>query len=355
MGTLWTRCHTFGMAEAVNLSARAERLLVLLYDHEIVYRASRWPRSGPVFPWTSTQETGPTAAPPIYEGYPAKAPLTYGWPEDELNHALSSLNTAGLIEANRHTLAGDLRVYLTSNGSAAAEAFKAAAAEAAARSEVQARLARRADPALRRKSSCAELLRWLNNRRLTGVGPGQLSEFLTSGLAQHEGEALTPGDVEGAATDLLALHLVELRSAGFRIRPEGILCVEVYNGDVSDYQRNRPSPDGPTFKFENSTVHGLNVAGNDINIANMGIPAENLASFAQTLLRELPRMQLGEPQQAELREILTDLQQHSTDDSSTIAPGALNKMVGYLADAGKPVLTAVFALIARHWGGLPPA
>jgi hypothetical protein len=64
-------------------------------------------------------------------------------------------------------------------------------------------------------------------------------------------------------------------------------------------------------------------------------------------------MQLDEPQQAELQEILTDLQQHSTDGSPETAQRAFSKMVGYLADAGKPVLTAVFALVAQHWG-LPP-
>jgi hypothetical protein len=314
-----------------------------------------------VLPWTRPQEAGPTAAPQIYEGFPVSELLTNGWPEDELNHALSSLNAAGLIQAHPHPhpLADGLGVYLTANGTAAAKAIKATAAEAAAAtkaaaeeaaaaSEERVRLARRNNPSLRRDRACSGLLYWLNHRDLNGVGPGQLSQFLTTGLAQHEGETLSLGEIERAATYLKKLHLVELVPTGYRIHANGSLCVNRYNGDVNDYQRDRPPASGQIIKIKDSS--GINIAGGDVNI---GIPVENLASFAQMLLREIPRMQLDKPQQAELQGILTELQQYSTGGSSETAQRAFSKMVGYLADAGKPVLTAVFALVAQHWGLRP--
>jgi hypothetical protein len=242
--------------------------------------------------------------------------------------------------------------FLTRAGTAVAAAARTARLAEAEDARAQQRLLRRNNPELRWNTARAGVLAWLHGRYHAGSGPGLLAELQTTELAVHEGAPLSSAELERVAAYLNDLHLIELVATGYNIRTEGITCVNLYNGDVTEYLRSQPPTAGPTFNVQHQIVNGAVVVANDVS-GPIVASGESLTSFAEMLLRAVPSLPLQPAQQSELRELVTDVQRQTASGSSDDAPRAFRRMVEYLADAGKPVLTAVFALIARHYG-LPP-
>ncbi|MEV0568020.1 hypothetical protein [Dactylosporangium sp. NPDC050588] len=227
--------------------------------------------------------------------------------------------------------------------------------------EVQQRRARASDPVLRVRAARNALLRWLYEQHLTSVNMAFVSKFTESAYAQHEGSPFTLAEIGRAAAYLVEKDLIKGVSAygatgpiRANITPLGMDCIE--NGEnVSDFVGNRGGSN-PTFNVSVGTINSsgaLVMSGtNFTQQVTVGTDPAALANFARTLLENIDRIPLSNETAGEARSALQEAS--SPDATPEQVSGAFQRFVGYLADAGKPVVTAAFMLIAQHYG-LPSA
>ncbi|MGC5305972.1 hypothetical protein [Micromonospora zamorensis] len=227
--------------------------------------------------------------------------------------------------------------------------------------DVQERESRRNDPALRLATARKGLLRWFYEQDLADVHMPVTTKVLESDWSLHEGERLTDREVDRAAEFLAAHELIKgTRAWGSRgpirakITVKGQGCVEHYGGDVAEYlrdQRSAPAINTHIGTINSSGALAVGSTGVTQNVTTSADPAA-LASFAKTLLAELPNLPLPASAVDQARESLTEVVEAGDDTSR--ATGAFGRAVGYLIEAGKPVVTAAFLALAQHYG-LPPA
>jgi hypothetical protein len=233
--------------------------------------------------------------------------------------------------------------------------------------DVQARQKRRMDPGLRAMAARQGLLRWFYEQHLAGVHMPITDRVLQTPSGAFEGALLTEAEIDRAAGYLADHGLIKgimadqckgpLRA---EITTPGIDCIEQHGGNVSEYLRGSQIAAGTSINIgtlHNSGALAVGNQGDTTQTIAAGTDPAAMAAFLQTMLRELPKVRLEPEREAAVRAELAEAEREASADSpeSERVVGPLGRAVGYLADAGKPALTALFMLLAQHYGGLPPA
>jgi hypothetical protein len=228
--------------------------------------------------------------------------------------------------------------------------------------EIQGRMKRRNDPALRRAAARNGLLRWLYKQDANRVHMPFPNKVLDAEESLFEGERLTADEIDQAAEFLAGRGLIKgPGSLGARgplrveITPEGQDCVEYNGGDVADYLRERRTG-AASISTHIGTINSsgaLAVGSTGVSQrVTMGTDPAALAEFARTLMAEMRELPLPAHTAQEARDALQEVAEAGDDRAK--AATAFGRFVGYLVDAGKPVVTAAFMIAARHYG-LPSA
>ncbi|MEU8186739.1 hypothetical protein [Micromonospora carbonacea] len=228
--------------------------------------------------------------------------------------------------------------------------------------EVQGRMKRRGDPVLRRAAARNGLLRWFYKQDVNGIHMPVTGKVLDAEESLFEGERLTADEIDQAAEFLAGRGLIKgAGSFGSRgpvrakITPEGQDCVEHNGGDVSDYLRERRTG-AASISTHIGTINSsgaLAVGSTEVSQnVTMGTDPAALAEFARTLMAELRELPLPADTAEEARSALQEVAEAGEDTAK--AATAFRRFVGYLVDAGKPMVTAAFMIAARQYG-LPSA
>ncbi|OHX04586.1 hypothetical protein [Micromonospora sp. WMMB235] len=228
--------------------------------------------------------------------------------------------------------------------------------------EVQARRRRRADPALRSAAARNSLLRWFYAQDLADVHMPLTNKFLESDESTFEGERFGSNEIERAAEFLAGRGLIKgVSASGVRgplrakITIEGQDCVERHGGNVSEYIRDQRGT-APSINTNIGTINSsgaLAVGSTGVTQSvTVGADPAALAEFAKTLLAELAKLPLPATVAEQAHDALREVAEAGEDTSR--ASNAFQRFVGYLVDAGKPVVTAAFMIAAQHYG-LPSA
>lgn len=224
----------------------------------------------------------------------------------------------------------------------------------AGRVDVEARRARRADPALRRAATRDALVQWIyRNPR------GDLDDMVTDLSTFYEGEPLERDHLEGELGYLLNKDLVTGVSADqfVLLQPEvtdkGVDCVEQYGGSVRDYLRRAEGSATQHNVHFNAPVSGSNVAWDSTNVSQtattIGPAGDELAMLVRAIAQAIPVLGLEEPESSALA---NDLQ---VIDAELVQPepdrGAIRTLVvrslGIVGRAGSTALSALFQAYAK--------
>ncbi len=293
--------------------------------------------------WESLPENDPYRGPDPYSLRP---------PYDGIDWAEvhTELENAGMIT----TVAGSPGVAITDAGRAWVHSRREKVeAELNADAEAK-RQKRRQDPDLRALAIRRGILRWLRDESRAREN-SDVWQILETSHGHYEGEPLTRSDVLWGVRDLARHGLVRQSRSnqdGLRagITSAGEVCVELYKGDVTTYRDRHPESIHKVTEFTYNGDGGVINVGDNNTTTQIRVEAQDVASFTQKLLQELPGLGLPPEQQEELRGVLERVHQEAADPTEQAGAGPLGYLAHYLADAGKPVLTAVLALIARHYG-----
>jgi hypothetical protein len=198
---------------------------------------------------------------------------------------------------------------------------------------VQGRQQRRGDPGLRAAAARQGLLCWFYGQYRAGARSLPPEGVLRTAHAMVDNDPLTKAEIDRASGYLADKGLIEWSFADryATITAQGIDCVERHGGQAVGHRGGA----GRTM-----------VVGTD--------PAA-LDRFIRALLHALPNLQLKPGQEAAVRAGLEEAQQEASRRNPELPRivGPLSRAVGFLADAGKPVLTSLFLLLAQYYAGLP--
>lgn len=212
-----------------------------------------------------------------------------------------------------------------------------------------------ADPVWRSAAARTGLLRWLDSQERAGLHMPVVLDVLDSDFVAFAGQPLTTREIDRAAEYLSDKGLIEGpivdQAAGpvrARLTAEGLDCVENHGGNVAEYFKDQTA---------HRDVYNIGTLNNSGAIAFGGGDARqqivaDAATIAQTLLRHLDSLEMTEDHRAETRTAAEELQSEldrSDKDAGRISK-ALGKVVGYVTDAGQPVITALLLSWAHHLG-----
>ncbi|MEU3550627.1 hypothetical protein [Streptomyces longwoodensis] len=233
---------------------------------------------------------------------------------------------------------------------------------------VQERRRRRADPRARSATARKGLLTWLWEQKNDGVGYRIVEDVLQSPHSLHEGERLTPQEIDRASAYLLAKALITGTKTGqtegpvwAEITAEGQDCVEHFDGDMSAYER-RNSTGNTTFNIGENTG---NIAANsreftmNATTTKDGIDAAAVVMLARALRQAAPALELPEEDALEFAQLATRLETEAANGSPD--PGRLQRWGGSIVGIlNSPVVSgALGSVLAAYTGtvlpGLPPA
>ncbi|MEV0733401.1 hypothetical protein [Polymorphospora sp. NPDC050346] len=224
-----------------------------------------------------------------------------------------------------------------------------------------------ADPVKRAAAARTGLLRWLYQQKAAGAHYPITTHVLQSEESMYLGERLTEDDIDRAAGYLHEQEFIKgTRSSGMRgplrteLTSKGEDCVEQYGGNVTAYQQgSQGRRNTNTFNFGPITNNGgaMAVASEGFTQnTTVGVDQDGIAKLVQTLLDGLDKLQLTDEARASARAELEAVQQEVQQPQPN--PGrmtaGISRAVNYFMEAGKPVVTAAFMLIASGYG-LPPA
>ena len=212
------------------------------------------------------------------------------------------------------------------------------------------------------------MLRWLYDQRQHGTDRLRVFDVMATSYTRFEGEPLSDGEIISAVRYLADKRLIEIVKFDHDGRPTSVAlthrgddCVAdtTYGGDVTKYVRDHS--DGPsktvnkvgTVKVRQGIASVAGMVGSQQ--VNEGINQDVMVGLVEALLKGLPDLPMAEDGAAlrsqirqELEQALQEMETQKPDRTSV--PAAFERAVAYLADAGKPVLTAAFLLVARHYG-----
>jgi len=184
----------------------------------------------------------------------------------------------------------------------------------AGRVDVEARQARRRDPAQRNMAARDAVVRWLYAR--LGSETSDVQAMIADPRYLYEAWPFTAADLHTAVTYLVNTDLVRgIGTFGGRVaRPQlttkGIDCAEQFGGSVSSYLR--PSTSGGTQNNVNfnGAVSG-NVAWDAEQVtqtANTGLDASQLQKVVRAIVEALPAIDLSSEQADQLRSDLSTIE-----------------------------------------------
>ncbi|MFV2022889.1 hypothetical protein [Micromonospora sp. LOL_023] len=177
---------------------------------------------------------------------------------------------------------------------------------------------------------------------------------------------MTEDDIDRAAAYLHEQDFIKgVRTAQTRgpvrveLTSKGEDCVEQYGGNVTAYkQGGQGRGDTATFNFGPIINNGTMAVASEGFTQNttVGVDQAGVAKLVQTLLDGLDKLQLTDEARtsarAELEAVQQEVQQPQPNTGRVTA--GIGRAVNYFMEAGKPVVTAAFMLIASGFG-LPPA
>ncbi|MFK0181645.1 hypothetical protein ACIQVR_37440 [Streptomyces xanthochromogenes] len=233
---------------------------------------------------------------------------------------------------------------------------------------VRERRRRRADPRARSATARTGLLTWLWEQKNHGAGYPIVEGVRRSPHSLHEGERLTPEEIDRAGAYLLAKGLITGPKSWptegpvrAEITAEGQDCVEHFDGDVSAYER-RNRTGNTTFNIGENTG---NIAANSRDFTmnattnKDGIDPAAVVMLARALRQAAPALELPEEDALEFTQLATRLEAEATNGSPD--PSRLQRWGGSVVGIlNSPVVSgALGSVLAAYTGtvlpGLPPA
>ncbi|KXK59264.1 hypothetical protein AWW66_25275 [Micromonospora rosaria] len=222
------------------------------------------------------------------------------------------------------------------------------------------------DPVKRAATARTGLLRWLYAQQAAGAHYPVTTHVLQSEESMYLGERLTEDDIDRAAAYLYEQGFIKgVRTAQTRgpvrvaLTSKGEDCVEQYGGNVTAYQQGGQGRGNTnTFNFGPIINNGTMAVASEGFTQNttVGVDQAGVAKLVQTLLDGLDKLQLTDEARtsarAELEAVQQEVQQPQPNTGRVTA--GIGRAVNYFMEAGKPVVTAAFMLIASGYG-LPPA
>lgn len=274
-------------------------------------------------------------------------------------HRLEQLQELGVLTVDNHGSA-----TLTDQGQLEVKRSR----EQRARERAEQAEAVQLQRATERRRACRnQLIAWACEQQHRSPWPS-IHEFPPDHPRTFHGSAFTMDEVCQAATYLAGERLVEFRKTlgddgTIMITHDGRKCVENFQGDVAAWEqhgRRSAGHEGTTINIGALTNNGGALAVGSADVTqNVIIDVDPVAmtTVIDMLLDELPALPLPDQHQAQVRDAIETLKQ----ELARPAPhphhvaDAFGRIVGLLADAGRPVLTMVFLLLVRRYGAGPPS
>lgn len=229
---------------------------------------------------------------------------------------------------------------------------------AAGRSIVERARAERPDPRVQEEAARSAFLRYAGSyETVWHLG------FSRTPFAQWNGIVLTDREALAAADYLTEKGLIKAHdrhsrtgAPRFAIAALGRDCLAETDGNVAAFLKSLRNS-GPTVSIGTYNQHGGNNAVGSQHFtqtATSGTDMAQMATFVEQLLAGLAQFGLGEDE-ADARAALEAVRAEAT--AANPEPGkmqsAISKFMGFVAGAGKPVLTAFFLFAAQKFG-IPP-
>ncbi|MFB9362661.1 hypothetical protein [Actinoplanes nipponensis] len=245
------------------------------------------------------------------------------------------------------------------------------------RRDVVNRRRRRQEPVLRAAAARDQIVRWLYRQPQHAAGRGLFMD------GHFEGDPFSAEELREALDYLRRKGLVAGRdgvvrperpaypasgavppdyprphrprrppASGVRLTPQGIDCRELYGGSVSDYVRRPESSISVSIPNNQGQVNVGSSGGTQEMVVHRGA----IERFTDSVLSELPHSGLDAHDREKLGGLLADLQreaQAAEPDDARIS-GRFQRLIAYVSEAGKPVLTALLMAAVQGYG-LPPA
>lgn len=226
------------------------------------------------------------------------------------------------------------------------------------REDVEARRARRSDPALRSMAARDAVVRWLYAQ------PAHQAPAVHA-IAEdenhfYEGQPLTVKDLDAAVDYLYEAGLVAgkpmMGGAIARPRltkPEGIDCAEQYGGSVSDYQRRANGGPQTTVNFHaavSGNVAWANQSVQQTATTNSGLAGDELQNMVRAIVEALPVLGLSEDQAGTVRSQLNTIEGELAGGSpdAGVVKTFMMRVVASLASATNSSLAAVLSASAKE-------
>lgn len=228
---------------------------------------------------------------------------------------------------------------------------------------VSAQRERRSNRRLRQTAAHNGLLCYLGEQDPYGEGWTEIRGFSSSKYSVFEGDRLTDNEINRAAEYLEEIGLIDgITVAEFsgpvtaRLTNNGQDCID-QGGDVAEYLRDqRRTGTSITNNFSAGAINssGAIAVGSSDFTQNVtaNIDPTAMAAFVQMLQQELPNLQLGADRETAARTALDEVQREVAlpDPDGGRVTEQLGRFAGYISDAGKPIVTALLMLLAKHYG-----
>lgn len=221
----------------------------------------------------------------------------------------------------------------------------------------------RTNPARRAAAARTGLLRSLFDQENAGVHMPVVAGVLDTNYARFAGDRLTSIEIDRASKYLSDKGLIEgvtvdqydgpVRAS---LTSDGLDCIENHGGDVASYLNDRAGSVTHTYNINTLNNTGAVTLGGGDAHQQTTVDAATIAAFTDALLNRLGTLPMDENHRSATQTAAEELR-HELDRPNPKPErisGALGKVVGYITDAGKPVVTALLLALAQHYG-LPPS